>query len=277
MLNLDEVLTFKAVANSGNFTAAAEKLHLTQSAVSHQIRRLEAHLGQKLFQRTTRSVRLTLAGERFQLYAEQLLALSKSAELSIANDGIKGEVRIGIPEEFAYSKLAVLLKRFRLHFPHIALSIEVGLGHALNEKLKNGTLDILLSKQLPVGPDCIRDEPLVWMGKASLLEQHPLPMGFYPGPCVFRKAAISALQAVDIDYSVVLISASLETLRIAAKDGSIIGVVPQGQCPPALQLAQDTTGLPKLPKFGYRLQYDPTQATASTKVAAELIEELLLQ
>ncbi len=65
MLNLDEVVTFQAVASIGNFTIAAEQLHVTQSTISHQIKRLEEQVGQRLFVRTTRSVKLTLAGERF--------------------------------------------------------------------------------------------------------------------------------------------------------------------------------------------------------------------
>ncbi|WP_428603637.1 LysR family transcriptional regulator [Sedimenticola sp.] len=274
MLNLDEVLTFQAVASSGNFTVAADQLHVTQSTISHQIRRLEERLGQKLFLRTTRSVKLTLAGERFLPYAEKLIETSKAAEQSIAMETITGEVRIGVPEEFAYSHLVDLLSRFRLHYPNVALAIEVGTGIVLTEKLGAGGLDIALVKEAPATKAAVRQEPLVWVGRKSLLESPSLPFAFYPGPCAFRKVAIEAMERQGRAYSVILISASLEALRIAAAAGAVITVTPQSQCPASLLLPTGGTALPALPSMGYRIQLEETPAKPVV-IAAEIIGELL--
>ena len=277
MLNLDEVHTFKAVATSSSFTDAAEQLHVTQSTVSHQIRRLEERLGQVLFQRTTRSVSLTLAGERFLPYADQLLSMSNAAEQSVSSDNMVGEVRIGVPEEFAYLYLPQLLKRFRLHYPNVALSMEVDVSATLKEKLRSGGLDMALLKSVPATRNCIHHEPLVWMGRPALLKQDTLPVAFYPGPCAFRKAAIQALEKSGIPYSVILISASLEALRIAADAGVVISVVPQRQCPPELLLSHEGSGMPPLPEMGYQLRYEKSAANQPVNIAAALIEELLGQ
>jgi len=276
MLNLDEVLTFQAVAGCGNFTQAADQMHVTQSTISHQIKRLEERVGQKLFVRTTRSVKLTLAGERFLPYAAQLIEMSRAAEQSISVESISGEVRIGVPEEFAYSHLVGLLNRFRLHYPDVALSVEVGIGSALTEKLQAGGLDIALVKEAPAKAGCIRHEPLVWAGNRDLLNMESMPLAFYPGPCAFRRAAIDALERQGLTYSVILISASLEALRIAAAAGTVITVMPLSQCPGDLLLPANTIGLPELGHMGYRLR-QADRVMQPVQIVADIIEELLRQ
>ena len=274
MLNLDEIQTFQAVATSGNFTVAAENLHVTQSTISHQIKRLEERIGQKLFNRTTRSVELTLAGEHFLPYAEKLVEMSKAAEQSLSVDGMTGEVRIGVPEEFAYRNLTELLKRFRLHYPNVVLAIEVGVGSTLSEKLASGGLDLIIVKEAPGSESSIKKEPLVWVGRKELLALETLPFAFYPGSCVFRRVAIEALQSQDIPYSVILISASLEALRIAADAGTVITVTTQSECPKKLLLDSQQHKLPELPDMGYQIK-SGAKPTRPTQVAMTIMRELL--
>ncbi|MES9900594.1 MAG: LysR family transcriptional regulator [Sedimenticola sp.] len=276
MLNLDEVVTFQAVASIGNFTIVAEQLHVTQSTISHQIKRLEEQVGQKLFVRTTRSVKLTLAGERFLPHAEKLIAVSNAAELSVSVENITGEVRIGVPEEFACSKLPELLTRFRLHYQKVALAIEVGVGSALTDKIESGGLDIAIVKEVPASADCIRREQLVWVGRKEVLEINPMPFAFFPSPCSFRTVAIAAMESRSIVYSVVLTSASLEVLRIAAEAGTVVTVTAHSQCPPSLLLQSCGDGLPELPEMGYRIKWNQKSAQP-VKIAADIIHELLVR
>jgi len=274
MLNLDEIATFKSVAISGNFTAAANQLHVTQSTISHQIKRLEDRIGQKLFIRTTRSVKLTLAGERFLSYCTKLLDLANEAEQSVSVEHITGEVHIGVPEEFAHKQLPELLSKFRLHYPDVALYAEIGLGNHLVEKFAAGELDIMLIKQAPASDDCIQSEPLVWAGSKNLLDIDPIPLAFLPRPCTFRTVAIEAIEHSNRDYSVVLISSSLGALRQLAMMETAITVLPKSQCPPELIINAKLNGLPVLPDMGYQLKTSSNSAKA-VMIAAKIVHELL--
>ncbi|WYX23043.1 LysR family transcriptional regulator [Achromobacter xylosoxidans] len=104
--------TYVAVKEAGGFTRAAERLHLSQSAVSHQIRRLEAQAGTALLVRTTRSLALTEDGEDFLRYAEQVLRAQDALARRFQRSSVAGAVRLGVPENFMGERLPLLLARF---------------------------------------------------------------------------------------------------------------------------------------------------------------------
>lgn len=275
MLNLDEVLTFQEVAACGNFTMAAEKLHVTQSTISHQIKRLEDRVGHKLLNRTTRSVKLTLAGERFLPHAKQLITMSQSAESSLSIDKISGEVHIGVPEEFAYRHLPELLNRFRLHYPNVRLVVEIDMSINLSDHVDSGLLDFALLKEAPASSIAIHREPMVWMGHKDALDFTTLSFAFFPGECAFRRVAIAALERHNCPYSVILTSASLEALRIAAASGTVITVITQSDCPKELILDPESHCLPQLPMMGYHIKTAP-QPSQPAAITLEIVKSLLI-
>lgn len=101
--NLDTrlVRTFVAVADKASMTAAANVLHLTQGAVSQQIRRLEETLGRSLFERDRRGLRLTLSGERLFELAKRLLSQNDEIWAEMATSAVEGRVRLGVPPDLA--------------------------------------------------------------------------------------------------------------------------------------------------------------------------------
>ena len=100
---LDPVLlrSFLAVVQTGGFTRAAASLHLTQSTVSQQVRRLEEQLGAELLDRSGRYVVTTTEGERLLGYANRIVALMDEAMLALGQSAVEGEVRLGVPDDFA--------------------------------------------------------------------------------------------------------------------------------------------------------------------------------
>jgi len=116
---------FLAVAEALNFRLAAERLHLAQPALSVQIKALEQHLGARLFERTTRSVRLTQAGAVFLKDAQQIMAAAAAAEQRAkqAGGGLVGSLRIGYVSPTATAWLAEVLRRFNSKFPGVQLSL----------------------------------------------------------------------------------------------------------------------------------------------------------
>src|ERR1700731_2363256 len=116
MLDFELLRAFVAVADCGGFHRAAERLNLTQSTISQQIKRLQLETKRPLFRRTTRSVTLTDDGEMFLGDARRLLQLEEVARQRLAAPRLSGTVRLGVVEEVAGGPLPLGLGRFpQLH------------------------------------------------------------------------------------------------------------------------------------------------------------------
>ena len=124
-MELRHLRYFVAVAQELSFRRAAEKLHVAQPPLSAQIKSLEQELRVRLFERTTRSVRLTSAGTVFLDEARAVLAASAQAEQRArdAEHGLAGTLRVGMINPAANAWLAAILRRFRQEFPGIQLSL----------------------------------------------------------------------------------------------------------------------------------------------------------
>src|SRR5262245_14905926 len=104
-LEIDLLRSFAAVADTGSFTAAAEVVSRTQSAVSVQVKRLEDIVGQRVFERSSRSLALTPAGETLLGYARRILDLNDESVRRVAEPPVTGEIRLGITEYFVPTAL----------------------------------------------------------------------------------------------------------------------------------------------------------------------------
>lgn len=151
-MELRHVRYFAAVAESLNFRAAAEKLHVAQPALSAQIKSLEEELGVQLLQRTTRKVELTPAGRVFLEEARRLLAAAVQAETRVrqANAGLVGTIRLGVIAPTANAWLAGILRNFRQQFPGVNFSLFDLTSTEQLARLRAGELDAGLLRP-PVG------------------------------------------------------------------------------------------------------------------------------
>ncbi|MES2519053.1 MAG: LysR substrate-binding domain-containing protein [Bacteroidota bacterium] len=135
---------FLGVASELHFSKAAERLFITQPALSRQIQQLEEHLGVLLFERDKRNVRLTSAGEYLRDEASQILSqlehISKRTQL--IHKGEEGEIRLGYPGSAVYSVIPALLSNLQLHFPSIKSKLSEVLEDDLFGNLKNYQLDV---------------------------------------------------------------------------------------------------------------------------------------
>ncbi|GAA1183459.1 LysR family transcriptional regulator [Pseudonocardia alaniniphila] len=133
-----------AVAETANFTRAAERCRVVQSALSHQIARLERELGARLFDRTSRRVRLTPAGEAFLPAARQALDAAEraSAEVAAVSGELRGRLAIGTIPTVTAVDLASALKSFQVRHPHVRITLRAGSSDELAERVRQGDLDI---------------------------------------------------------------------------------------------------------------------------------------
>src|SRR4029077_13292216 len=132
-----------AVADCGGFHRAAERLNLTQSTVSQQIKRLELETKRPLFRRTTRSVALTDDGEMLLGDARRLLQLEEEARQRLAAPRLSGTVRLGVVEEVAGGSLPSALGRFAALHPGVKLEVQIGVSAELIGQLDAGRLDVV--------------------------------------------------------------------------------------------------------------------------------------
>ncbi|MGW2133811.1 LysR family transcriptional regulator [Streptomyces coelicoflavus] len=143
-MELQQMRYVLAVAESMSFTRAAERCHVVQSALSHQVARLEQELGARLFERTTRRVRLTPAGEAFLPAARQCLAAAERAadEVAAAVGEVRGQLRVGVISSVAAVDVPRALRDFRERYPKVRVSLRVSPSEELVERVKEGDVQV---------------------------------------------------------------------------------------------------------------------------------------
>lgn len=155
-MNLRFVEAFYWVASLKSVTRAADKLFLTQSAMSSRIAALEEELGVLLLDRREKQFRLTIAGARFFIYAERLLELQREAKTEMGSGGaLAVSLRIGAIESVLHSWLIPWIERLRADHPSLALELSVETTPILVEQVQRGTQDIVFAA-LPAAADGVR-------------------------------------------------------------------------------------------------------------------------
>ncbi|WP_274915330.1 LysR family transcriptional regulator [Streptomyces sp. WZ-12] len=143
-MELQQMRYVVAVAETGGFTRAAERCHVVQSALSHQIARLEKELGARLFDRTSRSVRLTAAGEAFVPVARQALQAAERAraEVEAVSGAVRGRLAVGAISTVSAVDLARELGEFRTRYPEVRISLRMEMSDPLLDAVREGALDV---------------------------------------------------------------------------------------------------------------------------------------
>ncbi len=155
-MNLRFVEAFYWVASLKSITRAADKLFLTQSAMSSRIAALEEELGVLLLDRREKQFRLTIAGARFFVYAQRLLELQREAKTEMGSGAaLSVSLRIGAIESVLHSWLIHWIEKLRADHPSLALELSVDTTPTLVEQVQRGTQDIVFAA-LPAAADGVR-------------------------------------------------------------------------------------------------------------------------
>lgn len=146
MLNLSQLQTFVTVASEGSMTAAADKLFLTQPAVSQQMKNLEDDLGVELIVRGAKQIKMTAQGEILYEHAKKILSLAQVAEVSIKSIGaqLKGELRIGTLNSIGLHLMSPVVSRLLKFNPDFKIKVVYARGEDLIQSYKKGDLDVLV-------------------------------------------------------------------------------------------------------------------------------------
>ncbi|MBY3447018.1 MULTISPECIES: LysR substrate-binding domain-containing protein [Rhizobium] len=229
--DLDLLKTFTAVVDCSGFTKAAERVHLTQSTVSQQIKKLEVNLGTSLLRRdkSTGTVETTEAGELLLSYARRLLATAEEAAEVMRRPLAPRTVRLGVPEDFAGRRLIDLLSGFSAASPRIRLDTVSGWSTELRRLLDAGEIDLALIKREPGDGACLASwkEELIWVESATRsVETDPVPLAVFPVGCIYRDRAIRAIERSGRRWRIAYTSQGLMGVQAAVASGLGISLLP---------------------------------------------------
>lgn len=276
---LDPVLlhSFVAVVESGSFTRAGERVHLSQSTVSQQIRRLEEQLGCALLDRRGRYVVATEQGQHLLGYARRLLNLMHEAVEQIQAGDNPGELRIGVAEDFAAERLTPTLAAFAKAHPNIRLEVTSDMSARLWQQYRAGAFELILIKQRrgQAPAQASWPEPLEWFdsARAPTRLQDPLPLVMFPAGGLYRDEMIHALESAGRRWRVSYLSASLASIGAAVADGLGISLLPRRLAHPGHQRLTPAQGFIAPASVELALHY-PSPAPARVQDLASRLVSL---
>jgi DNA-binding transcriptional LysR family regulator len=258
MRNLDMALirTFVGVAEKASMTAAANALHLTQGAVSQQVKRLEEALGSSLFERDRRGLRLTRAGEQLFGRAKRLLGLNDEIWAEMAGSMVAGQVRLGVPYDLVGTVLAPVLKAYANAYPQVEISLVCASSPELAAALAAGTIDLAVIEER-VGPsagECLAIDRLVWVGARGGVARvkRPLPVSMVADTCAFRPAVLSALDEHRLEWRTVFENGNIDATTATVRSDLAVTTWLASTVPGDLDILSDPA-LPALPNFAINL------------------------
>lgn len=239
MLDLVQLRSFVAVAQSHSFTQAARRLGLQQSTVSQHIQRLEKAVQRRLVDRDTHVVALTSDGQALLPHARQLLSLERTAVAQFEAAQPRGTLRLGISEDLVAGQLPLLLQDFVADYPSVDLHLSVELSRTLYDMQGRGELDVVLAKRRlgETHGQRVGREPLVWLASdpEAVLAKPRLPLIVFPPPSLTRAILIEALERAGLPWHIVCACQSLGGLTAAARAGMGVLVQPRSMAPLGLK------------------------------------------
>lgn len=275
-MRLDWLETFLTIAETGSFTAAGERVARSQSAVSLQLRQLEETVGARLFNRGTRHVTLTAAGERLRPYARRAVEAADAAIGSVSLQEPR-TVRIGVPEEYADSVIPRLLAGLAQHSTGLAVEVQCADSGLLERRIEAERLDLALAldDEIAGRGEAVLTDPTVWLCAQGFdTGQRPLPVALFDQACSWRRRAIEALTSADIDYRPVFVSASVAGIRAALRAGLAMGALGSATATEDLQRLSGPVAPPELPVAELVLLRRPGLDTAIEDLAERARERL---
>jgi DNA-binding transcriptional LysR family regulator len=276
MFEPDLLKAFVMVAECGGFSRAADRMHSTQSTVSHQIKRLESQAGRTFIHRTTRAISLTEDGEIFMNYARKFLRLADDAKQHLGSPKLKGKVCFGASDDFATYCLPEILGRFKRIHPGVTLSVEIGISRNLVDRLEAGDFDLVLGKRA-VGADggeLVFREHMKWVAAADyeLDVDRPVPLALFPKPCIYRSAALDTLDRAGRSWDIVYTCPSLAGVRAAALSGFAVTALAADFVSPELRILPASAGLPEMPEVEFALYRGRGSESPAAKAFGDLVQ-----
>jgi DNA-binding transcriptional LysR family regulator len=286
VLDLDAVRAFVHVADLLSFTRAADLLGTTQSAVSLKVKRLEAHIGKPLLERTPRSVRLSTAGGAFLDSARDLLRAHERALGSLGAE--RRRLKVGLSEHVAGANLAALVASLHRHDPRLVLEMHLGSSAALVTQYDERQLDAVIVRHEPDevtaraahsegawDGELLFVEPLLWLAAPDWAPPagEPLPLAVLAAPCGVRAAAVRALEQASIEWEETFVGGGIAAIGAAISAGLAVSALARRAAPPGIADVGQKFGLPSLPE-SHVVMYSRVRDARSAEALRALAKSL---
>ena len=248
-INSDLLRAFTVIAEQGHLTAAAAILNRTQSAISVQLRKLEAELGVPLFKRTPQGMVLTPQGEKLVPVARAALDDLTKAR-SLFADPLTGMIRVGILDDFDDFVLERVLAQFARQNPSVEVVATSGCTSGFARMIAADEMDVaVVSGPQSEGDELLSIEDTVWAVERSLPlnPEQAVPLVLLDRSCWWKDLAADALNDAKIPFRVAFKSSSFASLKAAIRAGLGVGIMPRHSVEPAMRVLGHADGFPVLP------------------------------
>lgn len=229
-LDIDSMRALVVIAETGGITRAARRLNLSQSAVSHKMKRLEERLNRNLFTRVDGRTVLSRDGERLLEYARRMIRLHDEACDSFHQSDLRGELRLGITEDVSAPGIAQILSSFASSFPNVSLTSRVAHTPELVRRLDRGDIDMALievfASELLESDQALGKQQVGWLVAEdfNLDDGRSLPFVAYHQECFYKAWAERALQQQGRELRVVYECPSIDGMVNAVRSGLGVGL-----------------------------------------------------
>ncbi|RFU49727.1 LysR family transcriptional regulator [Paraburkholderia sp. DHOC27] len=264
-----------AVWETRSFTQAAARQHRTQSAISMKIKRLEDQLGERLFERNTMTVTPTSVGERFAVLARRLIDAHEDAFFAFNDTLPAGKLTLGTSETYASCLLPPILAQVSQSFPNIEMEIRCGHSWKMLESMDADGTDLVIATKYPGRQDGqpLGRERLMWVCRrdSDIFRADPLPLAVFPDGCLYRRAAIAALNANQRNWRIGFTSLNHEGLLAAVDSGSAVSIVIESAVNERHRVLRPEEGFPELPAADIELYSSGSEISPVARQVSETI------
>jgi DNA-binding transcriptional LysR family regulator len=275
LLDIDQLRTFIAIAETGSFTKAAEVVNKTQSAVSMQMKRLEERIERPIFARDGRASKLTEDGSRLLDYARRLVKLNVETVAAFSDAALSGRVRLGVPDDYADRYLPEIMARFSRAYPGVELTVICEPSAELLERIDGNEIDlaIVTNCENKRASETFRRERLLWVtsNRHAIHLEEPLPLALGRPSCTWRRTAIERLESIGRPYRVLYSSSNAGAVAAAVLAGLAVSVLPESGLRPGMRVLTAAEGFSELPSCRVGLVRNAHDSSALADALAEHI------
>jgi DNA-binding transcriptional LysR family regulator len=275
LLDIDQLRTFIAIAETGSFTKAAEVVHKTQSAVSMQMKRLEERIERPIFARDGRASKLTEDGARLLDYARRLVKLNVETMAAFSDAALSGRVRLGVPDDYADRYLPEIMARFSRAYPSVELTVICEPTADLLNRIDANEVDlaIVTNCESKRASETFRRERLLWVtsNRHSIHLEPRLPLALGRPSCTWRRTAVDRLETIGRPYRVLYSSSNAGAVAAAVLAGLAVSVLPESGLRPGMRVLTAAEGFPELTSCRIGLVRNSHETSALADALAEHI------
>jgi len=276
-LDVEALRTLLTVIDHGSITRAAAVLHVSRSAASWRIKRLEEQVGQQLLIRDGRTVSPTRAAQAILDDTRVLVENHDRVAQRLESEDLTGLVTVGADSDADVALLTRLLGSFRRVNPGVDVNLVVGQAQPIRDQMARGEVDIALvqglDEHLESTDRVVWSDRLVWAtSRACPFDESTVPLVTFGTDCFYRTIGEPTLDAAGIDYRIALTIPTTTGVVASLEDGLGIALLPEHRMNHRLAIWSRSDELPELPMVHALVRVAPANRSESVQRLADLLE-----